>query len=455
VELPVSRGLQRDLKPATRSDNHTEATPSSTFTATATLPPGITLPPTHAPFPTANIAPLPTEFSDIPPSVVSCWDAHANYSTTSSFLSTQLELGIAYSQSEYPPGHVSLSTYLDWTCSNTALPSLTTLCDGYPRASTTTDNCVTSVATYTWSFEATMLAFTPTWSTELEELPSPTCTIASDFGPICSRLRDAYNWRVTHLQSQVPSPTGSIAGPECSVINPPVSSGTPLCYLEGGSWEASYWPTPLPTGSALCGTNETNMTTTRATPGQPVTAVISGLTLTSPSVYHFVRNATLQTFAGRASLIGEAASLGEDAFAPSTTASLLTVAQREEDILTLSRGCAGSGRGRYCYFRASAGFFSIADLVTVRATEYCRPYDCYDGETILQDEYTPTAALAMTDIVAQNGVFTDCAWTTPGARVRTAGPAAWRGPVMKTEDWHKITATGNDVKETTAPRTTS
>jgi hypothetical protein len=193
------------------------------------------------------------------------------------------------------------------------------------------------------------------------------------------------------------------------------------------------------------------MTATPTLHAQAVTAVVSGLTLTSPSIYHFVRNAKLQTHAGSISGIGDPETIGEDAFAPSTTASLLTVRQLASDILTMSRGCAGSNKRRYCTWRASAGYFSIADLATVRADEYCRPYGCYESETILQDEYTPTIALAMTEIVEQNGVFTDCVWTTPGARIRTAGPAAWRGPTMMEADWHKITATAGRVGETGAP----
>ncbi|EAT80085.1 hypothetical protein SNOG_12272 [Parastagonospora nodorum SN15] len=321
-------------------------------------------------FPTAHIPALLSEFSHIPASALNCWDAHANYSTSSSFLSKQIWDAVAVSYSAYPPGYVSLSTYMNsyYNCSTKALPTLITL--------------------------------------------------------LCSQLKDAYSWRVTHLQSQVPMQTGSILAPGCSVLNAPAPDATPRCYLEGGSWEASYWPSALPTNSALCSVNETTITATPTRTAQPVTAIVSGFILTSPSVYNFVRNAALQTFIGCASFIGDPESLGDDVFAPSTTASLLTVRQLEGDIVTISHSCAGSGKGRYCTWRASAGYFSVVDLATVRANEYCRPYGCYESETILQDEYTPTAALAMTDIVTQNGVYTDCAWTTPGRRVRTAGPAA-------------------------------
>lgn len=412
----------------------------------------MTLAPTHAPFPTPNLPALPSQFSDIPASAISCWDAHANYSTTSAFLSSQIWSAVQSSESVYPPDHSIYYTWLNENanCSTTFVPPLTTLCDGYPRASTVLSSCKTTEETASWSFYATDYWFSPTWSTELDQLPSPTCTPASDFGPVCSRLKDAYSWRVTQLQSQIPSVTGSIATPGCSVLIPTPTGAVPKALLQGGSWEAYHWPTPTP---SLCtnSTNGTNVTPTPVLSSGNVTAVVSGFTLTSPSVYHFLRNATLSTFAGRISGIGDSSINGEDAFAPSTTASLLTVKQLEPDILTLWRGCGGSGKRRRCTYHAVPGSFSIADLATVRIEEWCRPYGCYESDTVYQDEYTPTAALAMTDIVSQNGVFTDCEWTKPGRAIYTDGPAAWQGPKMKMSDWHEITATGQTVQPTAIP----
>ncbi|KAH7396995.1 hypothetical protein DE146DRAFT_62309 [Phaeosphaeria sp. MPI-PUGE-AT-0046c] len=426
-----------------------QSTPTSTVASTTVpLPPGMTLAPTHAPFPTANILALPSQFSDIPASAISCWDAHGNYSTTSAFLSSQIWSAVQSSESVYPSDHFFYHTWLNGqvNCSTSFIPTLTTLCDGYPRASTIFSTCQTTAETISSSFYATDYWFSPTWSTELDQLPSPTCKPASDFGPVCSRLKDAYSWRVTHLQSEVPSATGSIATPGCTVLNP--TGAVPKCYLEGGSWEAYYWPTPT---TGLCGTNSTITTATPTMATRNVTAVVSGFTLTSPSVYHFLRNATLQTFIGRISGIGDSDSSGTDGFAPATTASLLTVKQLEPEILTLWRGCGGSGKRRRCTYHASSDYFSISDLATVRIEEFCRPYGCFSSQTVFQDEYTPTAALAMTDIVAQNQVFAECEWTTPGRKVLTAGPAAWKGPTMKQSDWHKITATSQDVQATAEP----
>lgn len=163
--------------------------------------------------------------------------------------------------------------------------------------------------------------------------------------------------------------------------------------------------------------------------------------MTSPSVYYLLRNAVLQTLTGRASLIGNTnTATNTDVFAPSTTASLLTVAQRESDIVTISRVCAGSGQRRYCTFHGSPGF-SVADLATVRASEYCGWWGCGASETIYQAEYTPTLGIPVSEVAAQNGVFGACAWTTPGLRVRTAGTAAYNGGTMKMDNWHPITAT--------------
>jgi hypothetical protein len=439
LNTPASSGITTNIS--------LESIPSRTISPTITTPLSASPAPTHPPIPIPNTPTLPPEFLDIPSSIISCWDSHASYSTASWFLYTELLHSQNYTWSPWTTTSYSLSTYLNelYSCNTTAVPSLTTLCDGHPRASTFQKTCQTVPETYTWTISGEATYYTPPWSTELEQLPSPTCTVASDFGPECSRLKDAYNWRKTYLQSQIPSPTGSVEGPGCRVLNPPTASAKPLCYLEGGSWEAFYWPKPIPTGSAFCYTNGTNTTATPTIPGQANTAVVSGLTLTSPSVYHFLRNPTLNTFAGRASLVGDSSS-GQDAFSPSTTPAFLTIAQRESDILTISRLCAGSNKRRYCTFHASPGF-SIADVATVRASEYCGIRDCNTSKTIYQNDYRPTIGIPMSEIVAQNGVFGDCAWTTPGARVRTAGPPAYSGKRIELGDWKPITVTQTEMSE--------
>jgi hypothetical protein len=89
--------------------------------------------------------------------------------------------------------------------------------------------------------------------------------------------------------------------------------------------------------------------------------------------------------------------------------------------------------------------FSIADLATVRADEFCSAKTpvCRGGETIYQDNYGPTLGIPISAIMEQNGMFSDCAWTTPNAnsRVKTAGPPVYRAGVMKATDWVKIPVT--------------
>lgn len=404
----------------------------------------VTPTPTHPPIPPANTPALPSDFSGLPESVISCWDARASYTSASWFLYTQLLSSENYTFSPWSTTSYSYSTWLNErsNCKTTPLPSLTTLCDGYPRASKSTTTCETVVQTYTFTVTGEALYYSPPWSTELEQLPSPTCTIASDYGSLCTRLKEAYKWRTSYL-SRNPSITGSIAGPECTVLNDGTVPANPPCYLEGGTWEAFYWPRAIPRDSRFCDTNDTNITTT-PTSGRANTAVISGVTMTSPSVYYLLRDAILQTLTGQASLVGSTSTAKQDVFAPSTTAKLLILAQPESEILTISRVCAGSNIRRYCTFHGSPGF-SVADLATVRATEYCGWWGCDTSEKIYQDEYTPTLGLPVSSIAAQNGVFSRCAWTTPGNRVRTAGAAVYNGGTMKIQDWHPITKVSGNV----------
>jgi hypothetical protein len=414
---------------------------------TTSLPFTITPAPYHPPFPAANIPDLPAKFSDIPQSAINCWDALANYSTVRSFLSSELRKSSSYDFITL--NSTSYSTDV-WTnigeeiCSTTFLPSLTTLCDGYPRASTATSNCETRLTTDTviWTRTDAFIEYKPGWATETDQLEYPECTVATNFEQ-CSRLSDAYEWRTTHLQTQIPTPTGSIALPSCSLLIRPISTAKPACFLEGGSWQAFYWPSPLPNGLAFCNRNGTNYTATPTIPGPPITAVISGIIMTSPSVYYLLRNVTLQTFAGQASFIGST-STGQDAFLPSTTVAVLTVAQRESEILTVSAACSNSGKRRRCIYHAMP-HFSIADLATVRADEFCSAKTpvCRGGETIYQDNYGPTLGIPISAIMEQNGMFSDCAWTTPNAnsRVKTAGPPVYRAGVMKATDWVKIPVT--------------
>lgn len=407
----------------------------------------VTPAPTHPPIPPANTPALPSDFSDIPQSVISCWDARASYSSASLFLYTELLKSRKYTWSSWSTTSYSYITYTDerFSCSTIVLPSLTTLCDGFPRASTTSSTCQISVGTSTVTVTGKSTYY-PSWSTELDLLPSPTCTIAKDFGSICTRLSHAYRWRTSFL-SQNPSITGSIAGPECTVLNDSTVPAKPPCYLDGGEWEAFYWPKAIPTGSSFCNTNGTDITATSTRPGQANTAVISGLTMTSPSVYYLLRNATLLTLAGKASSVGDAyTAIRQNVFSASTTVSLLTLEQKESEILTISRFCPGSNRDRYCTFHASPGF-SVQDLATVRASEYCGTWGCGTSETIYQGNYHPTLGLPVSSIVSQNGVWSDCAWTTSGERVVTAGSAAYNGGRMKIQDWHPITAVPKDAKE--------
>ena len=165
--------------------------------SSVSIPTSITFAPTHGPFPTANVLPLPSEFSDIPKEAVSCWDSHANYSVTSSFLASEIFHAQVWSVTTFPTPRTSTSS-ASWgvpECKPVSYPGLTTLCDGYPRASDCVTQCPSTRTTVLTSYITRSTSGTwllPPWATELDELRKPTCTVAPNLSEQCKRLGEAY-----------------------------------------------------------------------------------------------------------------------------------------------------------------------------------------------------------------------------------------------------------------------
>ena len=416
-------------------------------------PPPTTSGPAHPPVPSISLPALPPEFSDIG-SAVACWDSHISYTVSSSFLALELARSEQYTSISYTSPitkSYSYDTPLE-TCF-TDVPGLKTLCDGYPRA----DDCIikcTSTGHTRWTdvFTETSTGFwvTPTWGTEIDQIPKPTCTVAKDLSPECSRLADAYSWRTAQETTEDPAaPTLYIPAPDCAVSEPPPS--TKRCSLTADSYEAYYWPTPTPSDpNAFCSPNATAPTGTTTIPGRPNTAVVSGLTLTSPYVYHILHNATVLSFEGRASKIGDGP--GESIYGVSSFIPKLTFAQPSNSILSQSKECHKPGH--HGLARCTLSYhpdFNIQDLYTV-------PAKVYYGEdlpetpttaTICQASYGPTIALPISEVAAQNKVGEDCDWTFSHRGITVTlredvYSVAWFGG----GDYHPITA--SQAVETTA-----
>ena len=382
--------------------------------------------------------PLPSDFSDLPKSAVECWDSYISYTFSSDFLRSQLDSSTYYTFTTYPTPSIETNYYTATLeeCT-TSYPGLTTLCDKLPRASSCILQCTpteTSVRTASTTFSVTGSWYIPTWSTEIDQLPQPTCTVAADLSPQCSRLAEAYDWRTSHI------PEGDMVWyvpPRCGVLLPPPT--TSRCSFKADSYEAYYWPTAKPSEpDAFCSPNATAPPATPTIPGRPNTAVVSGLTLTSPYVYHILHNATVFSFAGRLSSINGPT---ESLWSISSALPTMTLSQPDTSILSLKETCwRPSPHGaRRCTWSYDPDF-RINDMLTVRGSAYYTSTEM--GSTICQSYYHPRIGLPLTEIASQNGIGEGCDWTSKHSGGLTIiGTDILSVGDFTSSDYHAITTT--------------
>ena len=293
---------------------------------------------------------------------------------------------------------------------------------------------------------------TPTWSTELSQLPIPTCTVAKDLSPECSRLADAYTWRTSHID-----PTASISAPPCAVSLPPTIQPTPpaqqRCSLRAESYEAYYWPTSSASNSnAFC--NGTVPTGTPTIPGHPNTAIVSGLTFTSPSIYHILHNATVYKYVGHESSIAYGG--GGAIYGISTEIPTLTFAQPTQSILSQYVEChKPSPHGATRCTISYKPDFNIQDISTVNAKAYYgEDLATPTTATICQASYAPTIGFPLLEVASQNGIGEDCEWTfTHSGRTTLLEENMYSVKGFSESDYHTIPAYGTEglVTQTSRP----
>jgi hypothetical protein len=168
--------------------------------------------------------------------------------------------------------------------------------------------------------------------------------------------------------------------------------------------------------------------------------------MTSPYAYHVLHNVTIYTVQGYASFIGSGSD-GKAAYKASDSFALLPLSQPSSSILSQTKEChKPSPRGAT---RCTISFhpdFLIQNLFTVNAKNY------YGEElatpttaTICQASYSPTIALALSDMAAQNGVAEDCEWTWEhSGRTSVVGPNVISISNFGPEAYHAITAGEQD-----------
>ena len=377
----------------------------------------------HPPIPTTTLPSLPSDFDDIPKGNLQCWESYFGYSFTRNFLYTEFGKSTTRIETTFSPPRSYSSTYSynkDTGCTTTTL-GLTTLCDNIPRASARDITCRTTSAIGTasiYEYASVISTYEPTWTSEFAK-PKPTCKVADDLGPICSRLFDAWKYRTSRIDAETPMPTDAAlrkiqAIPPCiPLVNIPAPTARPTCRIAGVAYSAYHWSKATATGTDFCNSNWTAPTGTPTIPGTPNTVVVSGLTLTSPDVYHFLKNIKVETYRGLASQPGGMGPRPYGVWNASTTIPALTVAQPDTAILQASKTCIGPERDLCTLFFAPD--FRIQDLATVRSdnfNKYCGAR-CLSqgGGVIYQNSYSATLAIPISEVLKQNrGVLNECDW---------------------------------------------
>jgi hypothetical protein len=230
----------------------------------------------------------------------------------------------------------------------------------------------------------------PTWTSSIHN-PYPSCGGAYNLKPECARMGSAYRHYMSSLSSDTVSPIPSAslvsfsyaAAPPCTVLTSmPTPSAKPTCTitLKKEDYFVYYWPTPSPnpTDPSFC-SNSTNGTIptpppTQTIPDKPNAAIVSGHTLTSPSIYHFLKTPPLSLYAGVAvtpwGFGGFATTIWSTPATPFPT--LLTVAQNPHTtpLLSVSKICRGI-EADYCSVHPLPSFH-IHHISTV-------PRDAYES----------------------------------------------------------------------------
>ncbi|PVH97879.1 hypothetical protein DM02DRAFT_673790 [Periconia macrospinosa] len=363
---------------------------------------------THPPVPTASWPTLPSNFSDLPSQSVGCWNSHFFFSFTTYFLWTEASKSITPVVTTYipPVTHKRTYTYDTLTDCSTTNFGLTTLCDGVPRATSRSSQCRTTqfVTSDVWVQSSSTLSYIrPTWTSEFQP-PQPTCKVAADGSSLCTRMYDAWSYRASQLDFETtlaPSYRGTLynmMGPRCTRSDPSSTTYTgTMCRMIAPTYSVYYWPTPTPSGSEFCQSSRPTPTIT----DKPSTKVIAGHTLTSPSVYHFLRDVRIESYLFDKQRYNLSTAVPSD--------QVLTVAQLETDILSASVTCSGR-EGDYCTASLTPDF-RIDDIFTARKDAY--QWNCRCGTaTIYQTNYKPSLAVPIREVVKQNHDIggQDCDW---------------------------------------------
>ncbi|ORY18034.1 hypothetical protein BCR34DRAFT_660597 [Clohesyomyces aquaticus] len=408
-------------------------TSSSSFLNSTSPTPVITTPPN---IPTFALPPLPPDFNDIPLDVLKCYDSWASARATNTFITVQVSSLESPKQLPTPIQYSYLTSYVDTQCTTSLYTGLyTTLCDGLARNPEPSEevSCHTTTSVYGTQAESYWTTFTPEWLSKWSAentVPLPSCTQAPDREKLCYRLHSAWSWRSSQTQASgsatITQPPGYVLKaekPTCRTLSktPPANLTTKSCKFNVDDYEVHYWPSAPLTGSSFCVPNVTRHAGgTRTIPWLPNTAVVSGFTLTSPSVYHFLKGVGISTSIGETKYgkYGHSAVYNiSSAIAPNT---ILTFAQEESDIWVVKPTRIGRGLHAHWEYAYKTGSYNADAMATVQSSAY---FDaclrertlCGKGDkTISQAWYRQYAALSIKEVMDEwdSDEFKHCNWSS-------------------------------------------
>ncbi|KAF2471140.1 uncharacterized protein BDR25DRAFT_342495 [Lindgomyces ingoldianus] len=454
----------------TATSMYSNTTLSPTF---PTAPPAWTTTP-PANIPTITLPPLPPEFSDMPKDSMSCYSAWATANVRNEYIEAKRGESYACWDSSFP-ATTTTSTLVSGPCS--MMPAnWTTLCDGYPRRYDYPGQTCNSTSTITSLLPAhTDRACTwPEWYSSYR-VPLPTCQPAPNLEPLCYRLHSVYSWQTSQLKASAtlsrninasityPAFDYRKARPPCKTLKEtaPPNLPSPHCAIQVNNYQVFFWPpdTPL-SGPDICNTNFTPPPGTRTIPWLPNTAIVSGLTLTSPSVYHMLTGITIYTSIGKSRggrWVGDVPVWNISTTIPSPT--VLTLPQEISDVWTArpthyGRGIRHVVEWNYTRPAYNPLFFATAPadkyFDSCKDTRYCRKSDGY----ILQGNYRQWAALNVSELLAEwdSDEFRNCDWREPepvrgreDTRFWIAGSGPWVAHAIVTDAGEEETSVPTPV----------
>jgi len=397
--------------------------PNTTITKSTSTSPGPT------PFwPTAVLPKLPAEFSNIPEESLACWNSWANYQLRSQvpnpgIIATDSD-SLWRSVYETPKSYFEDYSYCSETVNEVPV-GLTTLCDQVPRVSRFERTTSWTLHVWTYNYTETETAswvHIPGTTISGYENWEPSCTVAENYEPLCETVNSAYSWWRSQA-SQTPATTTvavteTLAAPSCMQLVPTPTGAKPTCAMEFSSHEVWYWPTAAPSGTDFCNSSWAPVTATPTIPGKANTAIVSGKTLTSPSVYYFIKSVTVHTLAGTRRRADESFIRSSNVWLPSTTINpqtILTAKQLESDIISYTYSYANRPHANVGHLYNKD--FKVIDISTMRSRPYFSNRErSRDGKTIVQEMITPSLAVPALEVATQNGLFADCEWSKTESR---------------------------------------